>query len=130
MHELCNQENGCLMSSCCIGITVQKFLYVCVCVCMQMYVCGYICLHIHVQMETRGQPEESFILFFKTGSLIDVGLVMLGWLGSLRDPLVPASPALGLCTTIPACLCEFWRLNSVPHVCITSTLPTKLSPEP
>lgn len=101
---------------------------------MGVYACEFMCLSGSQRPTSDGVSMELYTLFFLRQDLpVGPRIPQVGSVGSLespRDPLVSASPVLGLqvCATTPFGLmqCLGWNLDSQ----TASSLPTDLFPSP
>lgn len=116
-----------------LGVGVCACVYMCMFICVPEHKCILVCMHVEIKESFRfcflGTPP----LFFETGSLTGLELPSrLGWLISdpWGNPPVSTSLSTRMCHLYLACFHGFCRLNSGPPVYKTSTLMTKLSPQP
>lgn len=103
------------------------------CICVQVYMCTY----VHVYM---GRPEVNVVCsspayIFETGFFTEPEAHRLARLASWQESRisrVPPAPRnrLQMCATMPSFYVAAGNLNSVPQICIASTLPNAVSPAP
>lgn len=142
MHIIYNPQ----LNSVCIHVHVCiMHLYMCasvyVCTSACVYVCKCTCVHMY--MCTWGDQKSvlgtclcsSPAYIFETGFLTGPGAHRLDRLASWQESRisrVPPAPRnrLQMCATMPSFYVAAGNLNSVPQICIASTLPNAVSPAP
>lgn len=88
---------------------VCAYLYACV----RMYICAR-----RSEVELGCLPLSLSTLSFEAGALIELGAHYFSWPLRPQDPLVSASPTLGLQKLSPMCVTFY----SIPNACVTSNL--------
>lgn len=116
-----------------VHVCICVYVYLCMCICVQVYMCTY----VHVYM---GRPEVNVVCsspayIFETGFFTGPEAHCLARLASWQESRisrVPPAPRnrLQMYATMPSFYVAAGNLNSVPQICIASTLPNAVSPTP
>lgn len=115
---------------------LSPFLFVCrVCMCTRVWVHSP-CVWLWIpECDSRSFPLYSSTLFLEVRSLTEPGFALLAILASQGDPRIQVSISTEIISMLSLIQVSMWvyvlqNLNSGPHACATSTLPTKPSPQP
>lgn len=139
MHIIYNPQ----LNSVCIHVHMCfMHLYMCasvyMCTCACVYVCKYTCVHMY--MCTWGDQKSMLsvplqLTYLKQAFFTEPEAHRLARLASWQESRisrVPPAPRnrLQMCATMPSFYVAAGNLNSVPQICIASTLPNAVSPAP
>lgn len=99
------------------GVECVRECPLCVDVCARERVCMYMCVCIHVNVETKDQsqiiPPDPSLFFFGTGSLRSLGQIGQAWLFGQQAPgipcLLPTVLGLQVSATMPRYVCFVFK---------------------